>query len=67
VEPRTLSWPEALDGQADGDYFIKTNARQISGGLETIRDLLEADLWSLCRKCRMLAQSLDEKLFFPVH
>ena len=30
-------------------------------------DLLQADLRSLFRKCGMLAQTLDEKLFVPVH
>jgi hypothetical protein len=54
VEPRALSRPAALAGLVGGD-------------LETIYDLLKADFWSLLRKCRMLAQPLDQKLFFPVH
>src|ERR1700686_1270343 len=53
--------------ETDGDYVVKGNARKIRGDLETIRDLLETDLWSLLRKRRMLAQPLDEKLFFPIH
>src|SRR6202140_2733828 len=53
--------------EADGDYVVKSNARQIRGDLETIRDLLQTDLWSLLRKRGMLAQSLDEKLFFAIH
>jgi hypothetical protein len=53
--------------EADGDYVLKSDASLVGGDLETICDLLEADLWSLLRKCRMLAQTLDEKLLFPVH
>src|SRR6266849_1004416 len=53
--------------QADGHHIGKENANLLGGDLETICDLLKADIWSLLRKCGMLAQPLDEKLLLPVH
>jgi hypothetical protein len=53
--------------EANGDDVVEGNADKIGGDLQTVRNLLEADVWPLLRECRMLAQSLDEKLFFRVH
>jgi hypothetical protein len=53
--------------EANGDDPVKRNAGKIGGDLQTIRNLLEADLRPPLGKCRMLAQSLDEELFFRVH
>jgi hypothetical protein len=58
-------WPGSVE--ADGNYVVERNTRPVGGDLKTIRDLLEADLWPLLRKCRMLAQPLDKKPFLPVH
>jgi hypothetical protein len=62
---RGTGWTGSVE--TDGDYLVNGNARQIRGDLETIRDLLQTDLWSLLRKRRMLTQPLDQKLFFLIH
>jgi hypothetical protein len=51
----------------DRNYVPKSNIRQVGRDLQTIGDLLEANLWSLLRECRMFAQRLDQKPFFPIY
>jgi hypothetical protein len=33
--------------KTDGDNVVKRNTSPVAGDLETIRDLLQADLWAL--------------------
>ena len=52
--------------QADRDNVRKENTCLIGGNLETIGNLAEANLRPLFYKSRMLAQTVDEKLFLLI-
>jgi hypothetical protein len=53
--------------QADCDDVREENTCLIGGNLETIGNLAEANFGPLFYKGRMLAHTVDEKLFLLVH
>ena len=63
--------PSFLDGtggvETDGDDVRRGNPCQFCGDLETVCNLLQADVWPLLGERGVLAQALDEKLLLLVH